>query len=242
MAPAPRYSPEQQQKMIISAAAICIEKSSLLDFTMSAISKETGLSMGSIYKHIQSKEDVLLALATDMFGHMHDMFTEIMQFELPIAERLLALQLFCPKKAQLFSFDAPLRMLVNNDAILQRASSAWIEKMNRADIAVEDMINTQLQNALDAGAMKACDESEQKMANEIHLGLWSLCVGFQQVAHQRHSRHQIHEDIELPFPLAVEHSIIQASKRFLNSFPWLTPASNQGLEKACAMLVEKHYR
>lgn len=67
MAPAPKYSAEQQEEMILSSAAQAIEETSLLDFSMSSVAKLAGLSMGSVYKFVQCKEDVLIALATQMF-------------------------------------------------------------------------------------------------------------------------------------------------------------------------------
>ena len=65
MAPAPKYSLQQQEDMILSAAEKSIENSSLLDFTMSAIAKGAGLSMGSVYKHVQSKEVFILRRVVD---------------------------------------------------------------------------------------------------------------------------------------------------------------------------------
>ena len=61
MAPAPKYSPQEQEEIILNAAAECISQTSVLDFTMSAVSKAAKLSMGSIYKHVQCKEDIIFA-------------------------------------------------------------------------------------------------------------------------------------------------------------------------------------
>ncbi|MAD88175.1 MAG: TetR family transcriptional regulator, partial [Pseudoalteromonas sp.] len=46
MAPAPKFSPEQQQEMILDAAIQCIQESSITDFTMAKIARLAGLSMG----------------------------------------------------------------------------------------------------------------------------------------------------------------------------------------------------
>jgi AcrR family transcriptional regulator len=83
--PAIQTTYEHQEEAILEAAARCIEASSLLDFTMAAISKEVGLSMGSIYKHIQSKEDVLLALGTRSRLHFGALVRKVIALPLPIA-------------------------------------------------------------------------------------------------------------------------------------------------------------
>ena len=79
MAPAPKYSPQEQEEIILNAAAECIAETSLLDFTMSSISKAAKLSMGSIYKHVQCKEDIIFALATSVFQFQSNIFSQIFE-------------------------------------------------------------------------------------------------------------------------------------------------------------------
>ena len=74
MSPAPRYSPEEEQELVLDAAVGCIEESSLLGFTIGAIAKRAGLSVGSLYKHVQSKEDLLVALATRQARHTRQLY------------------------------------------------------------------------------------------------------------------------------------------------------------------------
>ena len=129
MAPAPRHSPDEQEKIILNAAVTCIGQSSILDFTMSALSKESELSMGSIYKHIQTKEDVFVALATQMYKELHQVFSTILNLAIPFPLRLIALQLTGKESACCFEFGGHLEMLVSNEAVLQRASSNWLERI-----------------------------------------------------------------------------------------------------------------
>ena len=122
MAPASRYSAEQQEQLIINAGIKAIQSSSLLGFKMSDIAKYAGISMGSVYKHVQSKEDVLLALATAHFRNMHENFTAIYQLPLTTPERYIALNLVDKGKPDLFPFASHLEMLITNDAILSCGS------------------------------------------------------------------------------------------------------------------------
>lgn len=228
--------------MILAAAAKCIASSSLLDFTMSAISKEAGLSMGSIYKHIQSKEDVLVALATKMYENTLCRFQQILSLPVPHAVRFIGLQMIDADKACLYCFDDYLEMLVANEAILQRASDRWVEKMIEVDIAIEKQCSAAFSSAIEAGELKVSDDKRKKMVEEIVVGCWSLHVGFIQVARQRHVRQLADKGAKMPFPLQVSDSIVQAQKNLLNTYPWAQPITDADIHHVCELMVEKGLR
>ena len=98
MMPAPKCTPKELERLVLDAATDAIEESSLLDFTMSDIAKRAGLSVGSIYKHVQSKEDVLVAIGTRMMANQHRVFGEVLALPLKTPERLIAVSLLPPSK------------------------------------------------------------------------------------------------------------------------------------------------
>lgn len=234
-----KIPPHEQEALILEAAIESIEQSSLLDFTMSSISKECGLSMGSIYKHIQSKEDVLVALATKMFEKLFTTFQTVLSLPLSGTERLLACQLVDFEKAGLNSFDSLLETLVSNEAVLQRASKGWLEKMIKADEALEAQFFQAINQECETRELMVDDEQKGQTIEEIQVSQWSLNVGFNQVALQRHARHLVGSGVPLPFPLGPEDPIIKSATRLLNSYPWKNPATTEGLYKACKLL-EQH--
>jgi len=242
MAPAPKHSHADQQSMILTAAANCIEQTSLLDFTMAAISKEAGLSMGSIYKHIQSKEDVLVALATQGYQHLEQVFQRVMALPLPYVHRLLGLQLLGNDVISLYPFGSNLEMLVSSAAVRQRASASWLEQMTRADIACEEQCTSNILKAVSAGELDVSDQQREAMTEEIKLGSWSLHVGFVQVARQRAVRQLDAELAEQPNSLMPTDSIVQVQKRLLNSYPWRQPITDSDIERVCQVMADAGLR
>jgi len=242
MAPAPKHSHADQQSMILTAAANCIEQTSLLDFTMAAISKEAGLSMGSIYKHIQSKEDVLVALATQSYQHLVAVFKRVMALPLPYVHRLLGIQLLGNDVISLYSFGSHLEMLVSSAAVRQRASHHWLEQVTRADIACEEQCTSNILKAVSAGELDVSDEQRQSMIEEIKLGSWSLHVGFVQVARQRAVRQLGIEVAQAPNCLMPTDPIVQAQKRLLNSYPWHHPITDTDIESICQVMADAGLR
>ncbi|MEE2732568.1 TetR/AcrR family transcriptional regulator [Ketobacter sp.] len=242
MPPAPRYSPQEQEDRILASAVHCIEESSLLDFTMSAISKSAGLSMGSIYKHMQSKEDVLVALGYRSNVRLKNVFSEVLALPLPVAVRLIAVQLFCHEKVALYSFSQHLDTLLANEAILQRASERWLQRFIEEHIAIEALFRRTIFDACDAGELSVSADGQEAMAHEMVIGLWSLCVGHTQVIMQRSARNVIGRGVQPPSRLQSDSPIIRSVKTVLNSYPWKTPVTDELIMQAISLLEERHLR
>jgi len=69
MPPAPKHSPQEQEDMILCAAAKCVQQTSLLDFTMSAIAKEAGVSNGTLFNNFATKQALFDAVY--LFSKFH---------------------------------------------------------------------------------------------------------------------------------------------------------------------------
>jgi AcrR family transcriptional regulator len=217
----------QQEEAILQAAARCIEGSSLLDFTMSAISKEVGLSMGSIYKHIQSKEDVLLALGHRSRLHFGALARKVVALPLPIAARLVAVQLVDAEHASPFSFGAELTTLLANEAILRRGSRGWLDKYVAADMAVEELFYEQLARAWDEGEIAGPAERKEMLVDAINTATWSLCIGYLQVVRQRGVRALATNTTRLE----VDSTIVRALQRLLNTYEWRAPLTDEWIAR-----------
>lgn len=246
MAPAPRFSVEDEQQLVLSSAASCIEESSLLGFTMGAIAKKAGLSVGSIYKHVQSKEDLLVALATLLFQHTHQVFSAVVTAELTDPERIISLSLLDPNKTRLYPFDQHLKTLVASEAILSKASQRWLAQLRQAAAELDALFVDFFQSALDSGrlTLPAADGEldEQRQLKQLSMGLWSMCEGFQHIGLQRHVRGDAEFGDELSFPLQADDYPIACTQRLLNSYSWQQPLSREGIDKACAALVSMGFR
>lgn len=235
MAPAPKFSPEEQEKLILFAAVTAIEKSTLLDFSMSSIAKLAGLSMGSVYKFVQCKEDLLIALATKMYQEKQKVFSQVLSLPMTTPERIIALSLLDFSKVQMYSFDDQLESIVNIGSIMKRSSQRWLDYMISCSKVCEDSFQVLLQNAIDSEELQA-DKSEME---EINIGAWSLAVGYFQTVRLHHGRSsQQEEAIEASIaPLEVDDIHILNLKRFMNSFNWRNKVNTQDIEKIAQQLI-----
>jgi len=241
MAPAPKYSPQEQEEMILNAAAECIAETSLLDFTMSSISKTAKLSMGSIYKHVQCKEDIIFALATRVFHFQSDIFKQILSMPLTTPEKIAAIALLNPTKIQVYPFDSQLESFAANDLVISRASSLWTDKMIKANEECENVFNKCMHQAAYSGELTLNGNTE-KMIEEINLGCWALLMGYQYVGRIIQIRHISDGTDSLNEPLAVDAPALKSLQRLINSYQWQTPLDSQGISKAAAILIEQQLR
>lgn len=239
MAPAPRFTPEEEQEIVLDAAVACIEGSSLLGFTIGAIAKQAGLSVGSLYKHVQSKEDLLVALATRLARHTRRLYGEVLGADLSSPQRIIALSLLDPEKTRLFNFDEHLNTLVCSDAILRRASGQWLGQMREAAESIDQLFAEFFHAAGASGELTVKDEDE---LNTLSMGCWSMCAGFQHIALMRHVRGSERQEGLLQYPLEPDDYPIVCTQRLLNTYQWQAPLTRVGIDKACATLAAMGYR
>lgn len=238
MAPAPKYSPEEQEELILNAAAECIAETSLLDFTMSAVSKKAGLSMGSIYKHVQCKEDIIFALATRVFQFHREIFDRILTLDLTTPERIIAILMLSPKKMQVYPFDSHLESFAGNELIITRVSSLWTDRMVKAHEKCEQIFNKCMNQAAFSGELKLNGDT-QRSISEINYGCWAMAVGFQYVDRMTQIRNISEGNMDsLAEPAKTDAPVIRNMHRLLNSFEWQQPLDEAGIEKVANVLTE----
>ena len=240
MAPAPKFTMQEQEQLILDAAEKSIENSSLLDFTMSAIAKGAGLSMGSVYKHVQSKEDVLIALAANMYTNEAAMYHTVLTLPLTIPEKIIATNLIDRNKVHTYSFEGQLDNLVSSAALLKRGSPMWIERMRNNSKKIELEFDRLYSDAAQSGEFI----SGMAAVEEIGLQLWSLTAGYFQLVRQHQSLLQGDDAAASGalLALAPDAPHIRGLKRMLNAYEWRQPLTQQGIEKACRLLEEIDFR
>lgn len=240
MAPAPRFNCKEQEDLIICAAIKAIEESSLLDFSMSAVAKLSGLSMGSVYKFVQCKEDVLIALATRMYQERQRVFKKVLVLPLTTPERIIATSLLGFNKVQMYSFDQELESIVNTKAMMKRCSESWLVQMTSCCLRCKTIFEEFLQAAADSGELT----SGYKDTEEINIGIWSLAAGYFQTVLIHQSRYYDSEtksDINTS-ALTTDNVHIKTMKRLINAYDWQQKISDKDIEKVCEHLKKANLR
>ncbi len=241
MVPAPKFSPQEQEEMILNAAADCIWETSILDFTMSAVSKAAGLSMGSIYKHVQCKEDIILALGIRSFAHLSKIFEQVLSLPITTPEKIVGLALLSKEKTQVYPFDSQLEAMAANEAVIKRASSYWTERLFRSGEACESAFIKWMHKAAFSGELKLNGNTDAHI-QELCTGTWALTVGFDDVQVVKQIRLVSEGKSVLKEGAAVDSPLIKNLQRLINTYDWQEPLTTEGVVKVSDMLIELDLR
>lgn len=241
MCPAPKFSPEEQQEKIIDAAIACISETSITDFTMAKIANLAGLSMGSIYKFFQSKEDIVVALAYRSFQHISGLFDQVLTLPLSTPEKIIAVCLISPEKMQCFPFCYELESYATNDAVIQKASPVWTQKMIDASTHCEQAFNATLTKGISSGELTE-DLNLDEFIEEIIVSTWAMSVGYEQVQRVQQSRQIIEGTSSVMEPLKLDDPLIRSMVRLVNSYPWQHLLNTESLQRTEAELIKLNLR
>lgn len=240
--PAPKHTIEEQEKLILDAAAQCILDSSLIDFKMSAIAKEAGLSMGSVYKHIQSKEDVLVALSVRVDRQAYAIIREILQLPYSLPSKIVAINLVSQEAMYTYDFSYQMLSMLNSKDLLAKASQNWLSKFHQVSADIRGLFQEALLDAMHSDELLCEDNEKETLIEEFLLLHWAINLGYPQILNHPHETQigqtQNHADVDW----SLDHPLVKAMIRMTNSYPWKTPLELDELNELEQVLSEKGWR
>jgi len=180
-----REKREIREREIIGTTMMLLAKRGFLDVRMADIARETGNSMGTIYSHFESKEDLLVACAYALTLEHQTLIKDIRQQTVPAIEKIIAVA-HC---SWLISMQHPDLVEIDNlsmmPSIWRRATPHRVEQLNRL---CEELAGTFLGivlEAIDSGldGHGGLGETETgQLAHYLTHGMWGLCVGLSSTA------------------------------------------------------------
>jgi len=241
MATAAKLTNEEQQRKILDAAVQCIADSSVTSFTMAKVAAKAELSMGSVYKHFQCKEDIVMALTSASFSHISSVFQHVFNLPLTTPEKIIALCLLSPEKMQLFSFGSELESYATNDAVIRKASPLWTQKMIEAGALCEQTFKTRLAEGITTKDF-ANSVDLDTFIEEITVSGWAMNAGYEQVLRVQQSRQIVEGNASLSMPLETMDPLVRSLVRLINSYPWQYPLTKEAVNKTANLLTEENLR
>ncbi len=239
--PAPKHTFAEQEKMVLDAAAQSILDSSLLDFKMSAIAKNAGLSMGSVYKHIQSKEDVLVALSVRMDTNAVKVMEQVLALPFSLPVKIVSLNLVSQQAMYQYPFAYQLLGMTNNRALLEKCSENWRLKLRQVSEKIRSCFEQALIESVNTAEL-ICDEDSEALIEEFMLMQWATSIGFPQIVNHPYDTYMTTEKKNANVSLSLDHPLIRASIRLTNSYPWKQPVTRGDLSKIEKVLIELSLR
>ena len=180
-----REKREIRERAIIETTMRLLAERGFLDVRMADIARETKNSMGTIYSHFESKEDLLVACAYALALEHKALILAIREQAVPAIEKIITTA-HC---SWLISMHHPDLIEIDNlsmmPSIWRRATPQRAEQLNRL---YEELAGIFLQIVLQAiesglsGDAELDEAAAGQLAHYLTHGMWGLCVGLSSTA------------------------------------------------------------
>lgn len=217
-----RREREVRERLFVREAQELIRREGLLHLQMSRLAEACDYATGTLYQHFASKEDLLLAIATEDLKRRAMAFAPIPGLPLSSRERMLAVVLtdidFISSHPEHFQ----LLQYVSTEVIWASASPDRRQALVDAGVPISEAVSRVVTAGIAAGDLDAIPPLRPI---EIAAGSWCLNLGMHNLAHA----HGLLEAYSVRDPYAL---LLQHSHALLNGLgwqPWVDTSNAQDL-------------
>ncbi len=217
-----RREREIRERLFVREAQELIRREGLLHLQMSRLAEACDYATGTLYQHFASKEDLLLAIATEDLKRRAMAFAPIPDLPLSSRERMLAVVLtdidFISSHPEHFQ----LLQYVSTEVIWASASPDRRQALVDAGVPISEAVSRVVTAGIAAGDLDAIPPLRPI---EIAAGSWCLNLGMHNLAHA----HGLLEAYSVRDPYAL---LLQHSHALLNGLgwqPWVDTSNAQDL-------------
>ncbi|WP_422450472.1 MULTISPECIES: TetR/AcrR family transcriptional regulator [unclassified Endozoicomonas] len=171
----------QREITIIQSTLTILKEKGFMDLKMSEVAKQAQFSMGTVYSHFSSKEDLLLGCAITISSTMATVFHKVLNSPVPAMERLLTLNIAIWLSYARQPHHYFLRQLAMTPDIWQRASTGRAQALDDIYHKMSQMVKAQIIELM-ADNPAITDQNRESALADILMGIWSLGEGLFQIS------------------------------------------------------------
>ncbi len=225
-----REKREQREQEIVEHAIQLFSERGFLGVRMSDVAKQTQYSMGTIYSHFESKEDLLIACAHALVLDHQLLFTRVRELGIPAIEQIITLAQGVWVVASKFPDLIEIKSLSLMRSVWKRATE---QRVSRYDHLHEDLSLRIREMAMEAIAesFSGYDDLEGKalegLADTLTHGLWGLSIGMSSITQSGYAENHCeeHSDEELEQFFSINYS------NFLKGYGWCSEEVEAVMER-----------
>lgn len=215
----------EREQCFLDRAWEMIQADGLLNLQMARLASACDYSVGTLYQHFSSKEDLLVALAARSVGERLELYQRASQWRAPSRHRMLAILLADVLIAQKAPEYFRLAQYVSTHTIWVAASperrEAALEASQPLGAAVEAIVTDAVQSG---------DVSLHGLTTrELAAGLWAMCEGM----HSLVSAAGLLEAHSVPRPFQL---LMTSANAWLNGQQWQPEIALGDVEQQNALL------
>lgn len=165
-----------RERHILDSAWKLVETDGFIALKISDLAKTAGVSVGTLYVHFESKEDLITAMAMDAWQDMEHVLAQALDSDGSPLQRLMAFSILNHR----FNIKFPLRFeamqLAGVPSIWQRASLRRHQQLPESCEAFEGRLAPVIRDAIEGGELHREGELDVQIDAFSH-GLWAVNMG-----------------------------------------------------------------
>jgi AcrR family transcriptional regulator len=164
---------ERENLILETARGIILEKG-FLSLTMSELAEAVEYSVGTLYTHFETKEDLLVALAVQTISQRAVLFEQVRQAKLKTRDRIYGILIARLRLAESSPETFDIERLAASPSVWKRATEQRYQEMVAAEQCCSLIVSNIIEDAISEGDLATEHVHEANMI----FGLWSLTIGF----------------------------------------------------------------
>lgn len=211
----------EREQRILDAARELIRNDGLLSLQMSRLAEACEYAVGTLYLHFSSKEDLLLALATEDLALKAQWFARVRDWSASTRDRMFAIGVADTLFIRQYPDHFRIAQLALCEVVWHAASAEAQQRFLAANLPISRVVQDIVDAAVSVGDLQLHTLRPQ----ELSLGFWSLVVGTHNLVQAAGVLENL--DIQQPYLLMCAHL-----QRLLDGFLWapITPWHNHDVQ------------
>lgn len=204
------------------AARELIHQDGLLNLSMSKIASYCDYSVGTLYQHFVSKEDLLIALATINEEYRVELFRRVARWEASTRDRMFGLPLADMVFVHQYPEHFRLSQFTYTEVVWGAASDERRQQALAASRPIGELVADLVLEASECGDL----DLKGLKPNELAMGPWTVTLGTHNLVHAEGVLEQY--DMREPYRLMLRH--VSNMLNGLDWQPYFDPSDDKALD------------
>ncbi len=169
----------EREQLFLAAARELIRQDGLLNLQMARIAEKCDYAVGTLYQHFGSKEDLLVALATDNAQHRVELFRRVGEWQAPTRDRMMGIAVADLMFVHLYPEHFRLAQLAFTEIVWGAASPERRQEALESGEPLGRICDGIIEEAVRRGDL----ELKGLKPQELGLGPWAMTIGIHTIVH-----------------------------------------------------------
>ena len=170
-----------REENIIATASDMISEEGFFNLRMTDLAKKSEISVGTLYVHFESKEDLLIGIGIHSIRKRYELFKFVQEKYSDPVERLCAILICDHILNEKIGELSEIERLAQFPSVWKRASYRRMEEMNLLCQNIGEFVRAIIETALESGELNASNKNAESISTCINASVWGVCVGMHHV-------------------------------------------------------------